>query len=271
MYDKTPQRQTLSAQLPAGGWPPPWPQCLELAHVFDTSKWTLVGGLMVQLHAAIAKIPAIRPTTDVDLVLHVETGRVSGHEVSRTMSQLGYELQLPLHKDSPAHRFARQRDGLKEIIDVMVADHGISKPHLRIGGRKPFQISAGTQALKRTANCHILNSEGMLVATLSIPSALAALILKGAAYREDTKDRDRHLEDAALLSTILDDPLKLVRELQGSDRSRLIVLNKQLSDLNHPAWAPFEEVRRRDGHHALDILCRNPQDFAFDTDLGTAL
>ena len=53
----------------------PWPQCLELAQVFDTSKWTLVGGLMVQLHAAIANVPVNRPTTDVDLVLHVGPGR----------------------------------------------------------------------------------------------------------------------------------------------------------------------------------------------------
>ncbi|MFD1376745.1 hypothetical protein ACFQ4U_10470 [Micrococcus antarcticus] len=270
MPNKTPHRTTLSVELPAGGWLAPWPQCLELSHAFDTSKWTLVGGLMVQLHAAIAKVPAIRPTTDVDLVLHVETGAVSGPEVSHTLSQLGYELQLPLHKDSPAHRFIRQRDGLKETVDVMVADHGISKPPLTIGGREPFQVSAGTQALKRTANCQILDDEGTVISTLSIPSPLAALVLKGAAYREDTRDRDRHLEDAALLSTIISDPLAVVPELQGSDRSRIIGLNKHLSDLNHPAWARIEEDRRRDGHYALDILSSNPQDFAPNEELGTA-
>lgn len=95
-------------------------------------------------------------------------------------------------------------------------------------------------------------------------------MLKGAAYREDTKDRDRHLEDAALLSTIISDPLALVVELQGSDRSRIIGLYKQLSNLNHPAWALIEEDRRRDGLYALDILSRNPQDFATDGELGPA-
>lgn len=101
---------------------------------------------MVQLHAAIANVPVNRPTVDVDLLLHVETGAVTGAEVSRALSQLGYELQLPLHKDSPSHRFTRQRDGLVETVDVMFADHGISKPPLIIGGRAPFQGSGGSQA-----------------------------------------------------------------------------------------------------------------------------
>ncbi len=153
----------------------------------------------------------------------------------------------------------------------MVSDHGLSKPHLTLGGREPFQISAGTQALRRTANCQILDSAGAVITTLSIPSPLAALVLKGAAYREDTRDRGRHLEDAALLSTILDDPLTLVPELQGSDRSRIITLYWQLSDLNHPASIPFEEDQRRVGHYALDILSSNPQDFASDGELGPAL
>lgn len=270
MPNSAPQRPTLNVELPPGGWPHPWPQCLELSRALDSSKWTLIGGLMVQLHAEIARIPAIRPTTDVDVVLHVETGLVSGPEVSYTLSQLGYELQPPLHKDSPAHRFTRKRDGLKETVDVMVADHGISKPPLKIGGRDPFQVTAGTQALKRTANCQILDSAGDVISTLSIPSPLAALVLKGAAYREDTRDRGRHLEDAALLSTIISDPIALVPELQGSDRSRIIGLYKHLSDLNHPAWESIEADRRRDGHYALDILSSNPQDFSSNEELGTA-
>lgn len=270
MTNKRRQRPTISIGIPAGGWPAPWPQCLELAQAFDTSKWALVGGLKMQLHAAIANVPVNRANVDVDLVLHVETGAVTGPEVSRALSQLGYELQLPLHKDSPSHRFTRQRDGLVETVDVMVADHGISKPPLTIGGRAPFKVSAGTQALKRTANCQILNSEGTVISTLSIPNTLAALVIKGAAYREDTRDRERNLEDAALLSTIISDPLALVAELQGSDRSRIIGLYEQLSNLNHPAWAPIEEDRRRDGHYALDILSRNPQDFEPDGELGPA-
>lgn len=122
----------------------------------------------------MAHLPRNRLTTDVDVVLRMETGSVSGLEVTRTLNQLGDTLQAPLKDSSPAHRFVRHHEGMKETIDVMVADHGVSKPKLRLGGREPFQIPAGTQALKRTINCHVLDAEARIVATLSIPSALAA-------------------------------------------------------------------------------------------------
>lgn len=263
-------RATVSVTIPPGSWAAPWPQCLELAHVLDTSKWTLVGGLMVQLHSAVANLPMMRPTTDVDVVLHVETGSISGPEVTRTLTQLGYVLQTPLSDSSPAHRFIRQREGMKESIDVMVADHGVSKPPLKLGGREPFQVPAGTQALKRTINCRIMDAAGELVAMLSIPSVLAAVVLKAAAYREDSRDRERHLEDAALLSTMLGDPLALIPQLQGSDRSRIITLHNQLSDPRHPAWARLDDERRSEGQYALEILASNPQDFDLDNELGSA-
>lgn len=225
---------------------------------------------MVQLHAAVANLPMVRPTADVDVVLHVETGSVSGPELIRTLSQLGYVLQAPLRDSSPAHRFIRHREGRKESVDVMVADHGISKPPLKLGGREPFQIPAGTQALKRTMNCRILDAAGELITTPSIPSVLAAVILKAAAYREDSRDQERHLEDAAVLSTMLGDPMILLPQLQGSDRSGIITLHNQLSDPRHPAWAGLEEQHRREGQYALEILASNPQDFDLDDDLGSA-
>lgn len=255
--------------MPPGGWAAPWDQCLELGHALDTSKWTLVGGLMVQLHAAVANLPMMRPTTDVDMLLHVETGAVSGPEATRALARLGYTLQMPLSDSSPAHRFIREREGLSESIDVMVAEHGVSKPPLKLGGRKVFQVPAGTQALKRTIECRVMDADGALVATLSIPSVLAAVVLKAAAYRADSRDRERHLEDAALLSTMLGDPLVLVPQLRGSDRSRIITLHNELSAPYHPAWSKLDEKSRRNGQYALEILASNPQDFSLG-ELGPA-
>lgn len=225
---------------------------------------------MVQLQAVLANLPLFRPTTDIDVILHVETGSVSGPEVTRTLDQLGYSLQTPLNNSSPVHRFIRQREGMHESIDVMIADHGVSKPPLKLAGRDPFQIPAGTQALKRTVNCNVVDATGEVVTTLSIPSVLAAVVLKAAAYREDSRDRERHLEDAALLSTLLGDPLTLVKQLQGSDRARIISLHKRLSDGHHPAWARIAEKDRLDGQYALEILASNPQDFDLDDNLGPA-
>ncbi|MGO1182999.1 MAG: hypothetical protein ACTHZ5_00380 [Micrococcaceae bacterium] len=226
---------------------------------------------MVQLHAIIAGLPVIRPTTDVDMILHVETGAISGSEITNALSSLGYTLQLPLPEKAVAHRFLRTTDGPQEVVDVMIADHARPKPHFYLGRRKPFAVPAGTQALQRAFTCTIKNVAGHSVAELSLPSPLAALILKGAAFREDSRTRGRHLEDAAELSATLDDPLSIVSTLKGSDRSRIIGLNTRLSDPLHPAWSQLDEADQRAGRYALDILSRNPQEFNLNDDLGPAI
>lgn len=202
-------RPIWEAPTPPGGWASPWPQCLELARSLPAHKWTLVGGLMVQLHAAVAGMEVTRPTSDVDIILHVETGSVTAAELTDTLRTLGYALQTPIDDDSPAHRFVRGT----EQIDVMVADHGIAKPPLLLGRREVFRVPAGTQALQRTIYCRINTDEGAVM--VSVPNTLGALILKGAAYREDSHDGRRHLDDAAVLAATLKDPLGMVPELRA--------------------------------------------------------
>ena len=56
---------------------PPWPSAFELARLLPRSSWTLVGGLMVKLHAELAGLPAPRTTVDVDSALHLETQAIT--------------------------------------------------------------------------------------------------------------------------------------------------------------------------------------------------
>lgn len=70
-------RPTIDVATPAGGWGAPWPNVAEIETALPHDKWTLVGGLMAQLHGIHAGIDAVRPTNDVDIVLHVETTRGS--------------------------------------------------------------------------------------------------------------------------------------------------------------------------------------------------
>ncbi len=122
--------------MPPGGWGTPWPQCLELAREIPSTQWTLVGGLMVQLHAAVAGLEVTRPTADVDIVLHVETGAASAPQIRATLQRLGYELEESISVDAAAHRFVRG----KEQIDVMIADNAAPKVRPTIGGRAPFLL-----------------------------------------------------------------------------------------------------------------------------------
>jgi hypothetical protein len=246
-------RETWDVPVPLGGWGTPWPQCVELARALPSTQWTLVGGLMVQLHSAAAGLAVSRPTADVDIVLHIETGAATTSSVTAVLAELGYTLQESIDKDAPAHRFVRG----KQQIDVMIADQMPEAKIPTIGGRKPFQVSGGTQALQRTVNCRlVVDGDPVLI---SIPNALGALVLKGAAYREDSRDRERHLDDAVVLCATIKAPLATAKEMKGSDKSRVLTLYKVLEDPGHRSWQLLEGADRRPAMDALRILSSNLQ------------
>ncbi|WP_240615043.1 hypothetical protein [Arthrobacter ruber] len=96
---------------------------------------------------------------------------------------------------------------------------------------------------------------------VSIPNALGALVLKGAAYMSDSRDPGRHLEDGAVLAATMTAPLSVVPELKGHDRNRIGALHKELINERHSAWLLLEPANRDTGLTAFRVLTANPQDF----------
>lgn len=84
-------RATIDVPSPPGGWGSPWPNVAEIEAVLPHESWTLVGGLMTQLHGIRAGIGVVRPTNDVDVVLHVETTRGLAAATATALESLGYE------------------------------------------------------------------------------------------------------------------------------------------------------------------------------------
>ncbi len=93
---------------------------------------------MVQLHAAHAGMRLTRPTVDVDMVLHIETGAATWSGVRDQLEELGYVLHEPLG-DGPVHRFDRG----SQQVDVMVADHVAPGLHPRALMRPVFAVPGG--------------------------------------------------------------------------------------------------------------------------------
>lgn len=133
-------RATVDILGAPGGWPDPWPNVEELAGVLPSDKWTLIGGLMAQLHT-------------------VHYG--------------------------------------------------------------PF----------------------------------GALVLKAAAFRTDSRNPDRHLYDAAALLACIEDPYEERDGFAGSDRPRILGIQKSLPD-DHAAWLRLSADARRSGQAALRLLCQ---------------
>lgn len=93
---------------------------------------------------------------------------------------------------------------------------------------------AETSALSKTINCEVNTAVGVVV--LSIPDVLGALVLKGAAYVADSRDRERHIDDAAILACALTDPVADRTRMAGSDQRRIAALWKVLQNLDHRSW-----------------------------------
>ncbi|EFQ84351.1 hypothetical protein HMPREF0063_10203 [Aeromicrobium marinum DSM 15272] len=257
------QRQTITVASPSGGWGEPWPNVAEIAEVLEPTSWSLVGGLMVQLHAIHTGIDAIRPTTDIDMLVHVETGRGRPAAIARALASLGYELAPPIDPRNPAaHRFHRtavpagppRGTEQVDVVDLVVADHAAPAAREKLLGYQMVGIAGGTQALRRTVNANLTIDPHRPV-VVSVPGVFGALILKAAAHLADSRNPERHLQDAAVLLSCLDDPwAELEKPRSGSDGTRLRHLTQHLADPSHPAWLPLTDDQRRDGRAALRVL-----------------
>ncbi|WP_425309867.1 hypothetical protein AADG42_14225 [Ammonicoccus fulvus] len=193
------------------------------------------------------------------MVLHVETTPGVAASVSRQLESLGYALDIPLdERNGTAHRFRRDSAivdltaAATDVVDVLVADHAAPRAAQQLRGRRMVAIEGGTQALRRTINATLQILPGVIT-TVSVPRPLGAVILKAAAYRADSRDRERHLQDAALLLSVIPDPYAAREELAGSDRSRLLTLERALPE-NSRWWRTLPEPWRTNGQVSLRIL-----------------
>lgn len=254
-----PDRPRIEVSTPPGGWGAPWPNVAEIETALPPWTWTLVGGLMTQLHAAFCGIDTVRPTDDVDIVLHVETTRDGPNTAARALESLGYTLLESIDpSEKSAHRFRRGRHAVdlvttaNDIVDVVIADHAAPRAVTKLRGRDMVAIEGGTQALQRTVNATMSIVEGRLTA-FSTPSVFGALVLKAAAFRADSRDPQRHLLDAAVLLACLGDPYEVRGQFKGSDRSRLQMLGRHLP-VGASEWRSLDADRARDGQAALRVL-----------------
>lgn len=233
---------------PPGGWAPPWPLVIEIATSVPVGAWVLVGGLMVQLHARAAGIVEVRPTHDVDALIDVMAAGVSVATIAGLLTGRGFEVVEPGWPDAPVHRLRRGDD----VVDILVADHLPRRSQPRLHRHRVMAVSGGAQALARTER--VVIEDGGLTVELTVPDLLGALVLKAAAHMADSRDRDRHLRDAALLASLITDHRYERARLRGSDQPRLRHLREALRDPFEDAWLLLPEGTRKRGQDTLRIL-----------------
>lgn len=210
----------------------PWPSAFGLAELLPRGSWTMVGGLMVRMHAALADLPASRTTVDVDTALHLETNSVTFAQAAAALEAAGYVLDR-------STRYAYRFDRGQERVDVMCSDRHAIWRGPRFEGRPLFGVPGGTRALQQTINMDLRSSSR--VVRIIVPSLRGALVLKGAALLEDSRDRERHAEDGVLLLACAAEPADLVSGLSQRSRRRLRALVRHLTDRATP-WTSHDPV-----------------------------
>jgi hypothetical protein len=183
-------------------------------------EWTLVGGLMVQLHVNRYGDGSARPTDDVDVLGDSRTRPSATERIARLLLRLKFTLSKPVGVDlDTAYRFTRG----DEVVDVLGPD-GTRQPPKTVGRFETIQVTGGTQALNRTET--VLVRAAGAEAAVPCPTLLGAILLKARAITSPQRDQDR--EDLIRLLLCVEDPRAMHAEMKNSERSWLRRAGKHL-------------------------------------------
>jgi hypothetical protein len=193
-----------------------WKSVLELAHDFGADdRWTLVGGLMVQLHA-FERSRSSRLTDDIDFLGDSRRRPSMTVRIAEVLKERGGKMAMPpLGNENLGYRF--EVDG--SIIEILGSE-GVRKDPKTLGKYTTFQVPGGTQALARTEVVRV-SLAGREPIEVRRPSLLGAILIKAriVARKRDKFESDR--QDLIRLLEFVEDPRALAEELKGNEKNWL--------------------------------------------------
>ena len=223
-----------------------WDATLDLADELPDRGWTLVGGLMVQLHAYRHGQAGVRATTDIDILANSrELPRSLTEIIAERLLVLGYQVAEQAGLSGPPTIYRFERGG--EVVDVLGPDGLKGIPPKTVGKNETFQVPAGTQALARTETVEV-RVQGGRIGVLRCPSLPAALLLKARA----THGRDQDRTDLVALLSCVDDPITLKQHFSKRELTWLRnAKNLRIDDTDLADLFPAEQLTRARATHAL--------------------
>ncbi|MEX1164571.1 MAG: hypothetical protein WEB03_13440 [Nitriliruptor sp.] len=208
-----------------------WGTVLDLADA-QPDGWTLIGALMVMLHAHAAGIDARRTTRDADALADVRGVTQATRRLVATLERLGWTMH-PDHPRAEDIGFRFTKDGL--LLDVLAPDGlGERTDISTVPPLTTVAVSGGSRALSRTVVRAVVLGER--AGRLPVPDLLGALVIKSRAAASDrahtsdpTHRPERHPEDLAVLYACASDLRTLAGETTRADR-------RALRDAPDPQW-----------------------------------
>jgi hypothetical protein len=229
-----------------------WADALTLMGQLE-GEWTLIGGLMVQLHAERYGQGGARPTADVDILANSRTRPSMSERISKQLTELDFRPEPPAGPElKTVYRFTRG----EEIVDVLAPD-GERTPPRTIGTQETVQISGGTQALRRSEEVTVALDGNQT--TLRVPSLLGAILLKSRAIMSPQRDQDR--EDLIRLLLCIEDFDAIRAEIKKTERKWLTDAGRRLAfdDPDLTRLFSADEIARARAAHGLLTRPETPQ------------
>ena len=236
-----------------------WHTLFDLAET-EPNGWVLVGGQMVYLLAVENGRSPSRTTVDADVVVDVRAKPQATRWLAGWLENRGFVIDK-ISADGIGHRFTRPADpGPGTVIVDVLAPEGLGDQTATITSPPARTVEApgGAQALRRgelvTVTVTDVAGHSARTGKVRRPTVLAALVAKAASTQIPVRvNRERDWEDAAMLLTLIADPIAAAEQCDRKDRQRLRRL-EPLSDRGHPAWTPLIAAEARNGRDALGFL-----------------
>jgi len=214
-----------------------WSLALEIAEaVGPDGEWSLIGGLMVQLHG-FEHNDGLRPTVDIDILAAARKPPAMTEEIASLLTRRGAQVAMP-PRSNPALGYRFELHG--EVIEILGPD-GLKTDPKTVGGLTTFQASGGTKEPRRTEIVPV-SLDGSPPVAIRRPNLLGAILIKARVVAERRKEKfDSDRQDLIRLLSYVDDPRALAREeqLKRSEKRWLRKIEGALAFDPSPAANPF--------------------------------
>ena len=208
-----------------------WSALLDVADA-QPAGWTLVGALMVMLHAYETGIATARATRDIDAMVRVRGVAHATRKFTETLEHLGWELH-PGHPTSDGIAFRYVKGEI--LFDALAPDGLGQRADLTtFGSARTVEIPGGSRALAHSRNVRVML--GGWTSEVPCPDLIGALTIKSRAAATDqgsTSDPHhraaRYVEDLAILYACADNLSVLADTMSRSER-------RALRDAPAPHW-----------------------------------
>jgi hypothetical protein len=201
-----------------------WELVLSLAREFGAEReWSLVGGLMVQLHG-FEHDDDPRPTADIDVLAAARRPPKMTETMAALLIELGDELADPPRSD-PKLGYRFEFEG--ETVELLGPD-GLRSDPATTAGLKTFQVAGGTQALHRT-EIVLVSLGGAEPVAVRRPNLLGAILIKARVVVKRRGEKfvsDR--EDLIRLLSYVEDPRGLIDDMGKKEQGWLRDISEEI-------------------------------------------